>query len=117
MGSAFVDELRAAPIPAEWKRKGAVPGQPGTTYADIRNHYEQQIGAFSEPLKERAKAAFKTCLASSVKFQYFDAHARSCAAWLTKHDEREYPPIDELLPPLAGAASSLLPAPLLDPRP
>mgnify|MGYP000278808395 CR=1 FL=1 len=114
---SFVEELRGSRLPAAWKASDPVPGLPGTTYGDLRELYRQSIGEISEPLKQRAKAAFRTCLAYSVKYQYADEHTRSCEAWLTRNYRSEFPPIEELQPPFAGAVWSLVPAPLPDPRP
>src|SRR5262249_12819860 len=58
----FVAEFRAAPIPNEWKGHGPVPGAGDLTYDELRGTYYASLDEASEPLKQKAKAAYKTCL-------------------------------------------------------
>ncbi|HVY48519.1 MAG TPA: hypothetical protein VHB21_21670 [Minicystis sp.] len=95
MWGKFVAEFRAAPIPREWKGHGPVPGAGDLTYDEIRGTYYQALDEASEPQKQAAKAAFKTCLDLSVKFQYFDEYSRKCEEWLSKNYGAEYHLIDE----------------------
>jgi hypothetical protein len=95
MWSKFVAEFRAAPIPAEWKQKGPVPGIPDLTWEDIRFTYYSELDNASEPQKQQAKGAYKTCLSYSVKYQYFDEYSRTCEVWLSKNYPAEFHLIDE----------------------
>jgi tetratricopeptide (TPR) repeat protein len=86
MWGQFVDDFRAAPIPKAWK-----------TDAELRGVYYDALDAKSEPIKvQRAKPALVTCLAYSVKFQYFDEYSRACEVWLAKNYKAEYHVVDEI---------------------
>ncbi len=88
MWGSFVDEFRAAPIPEAWKKD-----------AEMRGVYYDALDGASEPIKSRqAKPALVTCLAYSVKFEYFDEFSRSCEVWLAKNYKAEYHVVDELRP-------------------
>jgi hypothetical protein len=95
MWGKFVAEFRAAPIPREWKGHGNVPGAGDLTYDELRGTYYQSLDEASEPQKQAAKAAYKTCLDLSVKYQYFDDYSRACEVWLSKNYGAEYHLIDE----------------------
>ncbi len=95
MWGKFVAEFRAAPIPREWKGHGPVPGAGDLTYDELRGTYYQSLDEASEPKKQAAKAAYKTCLDLSVKYQYFDEYSRKCEEWLSKNYGAEYHLIDE----------------------
>lgn len=95
MWSKFVAEFRAAPIPKEWKQNGPIPGIPDLTWEDIRFTYYSNLDEASEPQKQQAKAAYKTCLNYSVKYQYFDEYSRACEVWLSKNYPAEFHLIDE----------------------
>jgi TolA-binding protein len=95
MWGKFVAEFRAAPTPAEWKQKGPSP-HGDLTWEEIRAAYLESIDLASEPLKQRAKAAFQSCLAYAVKYQYSDEHSRKCEEWLSKNYASEFHLIDEL---------------------
>jgi len=90
----FVLEFRAAPIPKEWKGNGMVPGT-DLSYAELRGEYFAKLDEASEPQKQMAKSAFKTCLDYSIKFQYFDEFSRACEVWLSKNYGAEYHLVDE----------------------
>ena len=86
MWGGFVDDFRAAPIPTAWKKD-----------AEMRGIYYDALDGKSEPVKAgKAKPALVTCLAYSVKFQYFDQFSRSCEVWLAKNYKAEYHVVDEL---------------------
>jgi tetratricopeptide (TPR) repeat protein len=87
----FVAEFRAAPIPAEWKGHGPVPGT-SITYNELRSMYYAALDEASEPQKQRAKAAFKTCLAISTKYAYADEFSNACHMWLTANYPNEFAP-------------------------
>jgi TolA-binding protein/lipopolysaccharide biosynthesis regulator YciM len=88
MWGSFVDEFRAAPIPKEWQKD-----------AELRGVYYDALDGASEPIKSgRAKPALVTCLAYSVKFEYFDEFSRSCELWLAKNYKAEFHVVDELRP-------------------
>ncbi|MGO9714615.1 MAG: tetratricopeptide repeat protein [Polyangiaceae bacterium] len=88
MWGNFVDEFRAAPIPADWKKD-----------PELRGVYYDALDGASEPIKSgRAKPALVTCLAYSVKFEYFDEFSRSCEVWLAKNYKAEFHVVDELRP-------------------
>jgi len=88
MWGGFVDEFRAAPIPEAWKKD-----------AELRGVYYDALDGASEPIKSgRAKPALVTCLAYSVKFEYFDDFSRSCEVWLAKNYKAEFHVVDELRP-------------------
>jgi tetratricopeptide (TPR) repeat protein len=114
MWSKFVAEFRAAPIPAEWKQKGPVPGIPDLTWEDIRFAYYSELDNASEPQKQQAKGAYKTCLSYSVKYQYFDEYSRTCEVWLSKNYPAEFHLIDEFrgAPSRVNSGLSERPAPL-----
>jgi hypothetical protein len=85
MWGRFVAELRATPIPAEWKKSGPVPSAPGMTYDELRAAYYEQIDIASEPQRAVARAAFEKCRSLSVKYRYEDQLSRGCDTWLAKH--------------------------------
>ena len=88
MWGSFVDEFRAAPIPEAWKKD-----------AELRGVYYDALDGASQPIKDgRAKPALVTCLAYSVKFEYFDDFSRSCEVWLAKNYKAEFHVVDELRP-------------------
>jgi hypothetical protein len=95
MWGKFVAEFRAAPIPNEWKGHGTVPGTGDLTYDELRGSYYAALDEASEPQKQRAKGAYKTCLDYSVKYQYFDEYSRECEKWLSKNYGAEYHLVDE----------------------
>ncbi len=111
----FAAELRAAPVPKEWRGRGTGPG--GVSYDEIRRAYYAGLDDAAEPLKQRAKAAFKTCVNTSAKFQFADEHSESCARWLTRHYRAEHPAFDELAPRWGALGPATPPSdPLPDPR-
>jgi tetratricopeptide (TPR) repeat protein len=95
MWGKFVAEFRAAPIPSEWKKNGPHPLIPDLTWEEVRGNYYASLDEASEPQKQAAKAAFKTCLDLSVKYQFFDEYSRKCEEWLSKNYASEYHLIDE----------------------
>lgn len=101
MWGKFVAEFRAAPIPEEWRRKGSPPGST-VSYAEIRQNYYRTLDEASQPQRQRAKAAYRSCVDYSVKYQYTDAYSRGCANWLSKSYRAEFPPVDEFIPALRG---------------
>ncbi|HEY2406370.1 MAG TPA: tetratricopeptide repeat protein [Polyangiaceae bacterium] len=84
MWGKFVKEFRAAPIPESFKKD-----------VEIRLAYFNALDEASEPQKQQAKGAFKTCLDYSVKYQYFDEFSRACEEWLAQNYKNEYHLIDE----------------------
>lgn len=80
----FVEEFRAAPIPANMKKD-----------VMLRTAYYAALDEASEPQKQRAKGAFSVCLDYSVKFQYFDEFSRSCEKWLAENYKSEFHLVDE----------------------
>jgi tetratricopeptide (TPR) repeat protein len=105
MWGGFVDDFRAAPIPDAWKKD-----------AELRGIYYDALDGKSEPIKaQRAKPALVTCLAYSVKFQYFDEFSRSCEVWLAKNYKAEYHVVDELrgAPTLSNSGLEDRPPPLV----
>jgi hypothetical protein len=80
----FVQEFRAAPIPANMKKDTM-----------LRTAYYASLDEASEPVKQRAKGAFAKCLDYSVKFQYFDEFSRSCEKWLAENYKSEFHLVDE----------------------
>jgi hypothetical protein len=88
MWGSFVDEFRAAPIPEAWKKD-----------AELRGVYYDALDGASQPIKDhQAKPALVTCLAYSVKFEYYDDFSRSCEVWLAKNYKAEFHVVDELRP-------------------
>jgi TolA-binding protein len=105
MWGNFVDEFRAAPIPDAWKKD-----------PEIRGIYYDALDGKSQPFKDgKAKPALVTCLAYSVKFQYFDEFSRSCELWLAKNYKAEYHVVDEIrgAPTLSNSGLDDKPPPLL----
>ncbi|MBK8257016.1 MAG: tetratricopeptide repeat protein [Polyangiaceae bacterium] len=92
----FVAEFRAAPIPKEWKQNGPHPTIPNLTWEEIRFAYYEALDRASEPHKLQAKAAYETCLKTSVNYQHFDEYSRACEVWLSKNYGHEYHLVDEL---------------------
>lgn len=84
MWGQFVREFRAAPIPDGIKRD-----------YELRTAYYGALDDASEPQKQQAKGAYKTCLDYSVKYQYFDEFSRACEAWLAENYKTEYHLVDE----------------------
>jgi tetratricopeptide (TPR) repeat protein len=100
MWGDFADELRRAPAPAARAKDRALY----KAYSDAVDGMREML------LSSSAKPAMKKCLDLSIKYQYADASSRTCAAWLTAHYEREFPPLDELIPAFRdppGPASAL----------
>jgi len=112
MYSKFVAEFRAAPVPKEWKGPGMVPGT-DVSYAELLTTYYNSLDEASEPIKQQAKAAYKTCLGLSVKHQYFDEYSRTCEEWLSKNYPAEYHLIDEFRGSPNRVGSGLSDRPLL----
>jgi hypothetical protein len=81
---------------------------------ELRGIYYQNLDAASEPIKQRAKGAFETCLRLSVKHQYFDEYSRTCEEWLAKNYKGEYHLVDEFRgsPNLVGSGLNDRPYPL-----
>jgi tetratricopeptide (TPR) repeat protein len=112
----FVAEFRAAPIPREWKGHGVLPGT-SVTADEIRRAYYEALDGASEPMKQQAKAAMKTCADYSVKFEYWDEHAQQCAHWLLRNYRTEYHEVDDVRPrPRLLGPATPPPDPLPDPR-
>jgi tetratricopeptide (TPR) repeat protein len=84
MWGQFVNEFRAAPIPAAMKKD-----------IMLSQTYYASLDEASEPVKLRAKGAFSTCLDYSVKFQYFDDYSRVCEKWLAENYKSEFHLVDE----------------------
>jgi hypothetical protein len=84
MWGKFVAEFRASPIPREWKGHGTVPGS-SITYDELRGEYYAKLDEASAPQQERAKGAFKTCVAWSAKYRYVDDFSQQCEVWLSKN--------------------------------
>ena len=103
MWAGFVTDFRSAPIPAWMKADD-----------ELRGVYYQSLDAASEPVKQRAKAAFMTCLGLSVKHQYFDQYSRTCEEWLAENYKAEFHKVDEFRgsPDLVGSGLNDKPYPL-----
>jgi len=101
MWGKFVAEYRAAPIPKAWKEH---------THDVLRGAYYATLDEASEPLKQHAKAAFKTCVDYSVKYQYADEYSRTCHHWLSRNYTSEFPRIDEFVPRPAWLGPATPPA-------
>lgn len=84
MWGQFVKEFRAAPIPDSIKKD-----------TELRQTYYASLDEASEPQKQMARGAFKTCLDYSVQYQYFDEFSRSCEEWLAQNYKSEFHLIDE----------------------
>lgn len=101
MWAKFVAEFRTTPVPREWKGNGTVPGTT-ITYKELRQTYYQTIDDAAEPMKQRAKAAFKVCVNYSVKYQYADEHTERCHQWLSRNFRTEFPLVDDIAPRWGG---------------
>ncbi|MEP7125114.1 MAG: hypothetical protein ABJE95_29560 [Byssovorax sp.] len=88
-------ELLTLPFPKSWKAQGASPW--GAPWEEIRAAFRGRLDEVSEPMEARAKAAFKACVNTSVRYQYFDEHASACSAWLSSHYPAEFPRLDEII--------------------
>jgi tetratricopeptide (TPR) repeat protein len=84
MWGGFVKEFRAAPIPDTIRKD-----------VELRQTYYASLDEASEPQKQMARGAFKTCLDYSVTYQYFDEFTRSCEEWLAQNYKSEFHLIDE----------------------
>jgi len=84
MWGTFVKEFRAAPIPDNIRKD-----------TELRQVYYASLDDASEPQKQTARGAFKTCLDYSVTYQYFDEFSRSCEEWLAQNYKSEFHLIDE----------------------
>ncbi len=84
MWGTFVKEFRAAPIPTFMRQD-----------YELRTAYYGALDDASEPQKQMAKSAFRTCLDYSVKFQYFDEFSRTCEVWLADQYKSEFHLVDE----------------------
>ena len=111
MWGKFVAEFRAAPIPREWMGNRPAAGPSDMSNGALRSFYYQQVDAASEPLKQRARGAFATCVDHARKFQFFDEHVRSCEVWLAKNYGAEFSLVAELRPALGGYGWSLRASP------
>ena len=98
MWAGLVDDVMKAPYPKDWDKDGAIPGiTPPMQWHALRDHYLATLAQVMEAgPKARAKQAYQSCLAYSVKFQYFDKHASACRSWLVKNAPAELEPVDEL---------------------
>jgi hypothetical protein len=83
MWGKFTAELRAAPIPDEWRKDGTAPGTT-LTYREIRAAYYEAMDEVAKPLKDRARASFESCQALSSKLGYKDDFSKHCETWLAK---------------------------------
>jgi tetratricopeptide (TPR) repeat protein len=84
MWGTFVKEFRAAPIPDSIRKD-----------PELRTAYYYALDSASEPQKQVAKSAYKTCLDYSVRYQYFDEYSRACEVWLAGNYKSEYHLVDE----------------------
>jgi len=84
MWGQFVEEFRAAPIPAAMKKDIL-----------LSQAYYASLDERSEPWKLVGKSAFGECLNYSVKYQYFDEYSRSCEKWLAENYKSEFHLVDE----------------------
>jgi tetratricopeptide (TPR) repeat protein len=84
MWGQFVQEFRAAPIPAAMKKDIL-----------LSQAYYASLDEASEPVKLQAKGAFGNCLELSVQWQYFDEYSRSCEKWLAENYKSEFHLVDE----------------------
>jgi tetratricopeptide (TPR) repeat protein len=84
MWGQFVQEFRAAPIPAAMKKD-----------IMLSQTYYASLDEASEPVKNYAKGAFSNCLGFSVQFQYFDDYSRTCEKWLAENYKSEFHLVDE----------------------
>jgi hypothetical protein len=84
MWGQFVQEFRAAPIPAAMKKDIL-----------LSQAYYASLDEASEPVKLQAKGAFGNCLELSVQYQYFDEYSRACEKWLAENYKSEFHLVDE----------------------
>jgi hypothetical protein len=87
-------QLSSMPTPKGRSAAGLSPS--GRTPQEIRADFRDSLAQVSEPERLRAKAAYRACVAASVRYQYVDEHARACGEWLSRHFQAEYPRIDEI---------------------
>ncbi|MEY2933693.1 MAG: hypothetical protein RL033_4442 [Pseudomonadota bacterium] len=84
MWGQFVDEFRAAPIPAAMKKD-----------IMLSQTYYASLDESSEPWKLIGKSAYNECLKYSVQYQYFDEYSRACEKWLAENYKSEFHLVDE----------------------
>lgn len=74
MWDAFAADFRRAPMPA-WM----------STDAELRAEYEKSLVGASQPMVERARAAFRACRDTAQRYHIDSEDARTCSAWITAH--------------------------------
>ena len=87
MWAKFTTEFQAAPMPAEWKQTGLVPGGGGMTWEDIRREYHAALAAALASTVQTARAAYRQCSAMSIKYAYKDALSQECDDWLARNPD------------------------------
>lgn len=87
MWAKFTTEFQGAPMPAEWKQTGPVPGGGGMTWEDIRREYQAALTAALASTVQTARAAYKQCSVMSVKYAYKDALSQECDDWLARNPD------------------------------
>jgi tetratricopeptide (TPR) repeat protein len=95
MHGKLAAQLLTAPLPKSWKSRGPSPW--GPTWEAVRADFRGALEQASDPLLARAKAAYRSCVDLSVKYQYIDDRARSCGAWLSRRYPSEFPRLDEII--------------------
>lgn len=79
MRGRLIAELRAAPIPEDWRRSRSV-GPIG----ELREFYYASLDGAAAPLRAPTTAAYQTCKDQSERLGVNDDHARACRTWLEK---------------------------------
>ncbi len=95
MRGKLAAEIRATPAPKGWKAQGTSPW--GKDWAEVRAGWMEALDQACAPDEARAMAAHQRCVALSAKLQVGADEARVCAAWLSRHEPRRYPRLDEII--------------------
>lgn len=88
-------QLRSMPFPKAWKQTGPSPW--GQTWEEIRAGFRGGLVQAGDPLVARARAANRSCVDLSAKYQWFDEGSLACASWLSSHFPAEFPRFDEII--------------------
>lgn len=79
MWSAFVNEFRTGPpIPTEWTKKGKVPGSDDLTYEEVLKEFKAKLDEASEPQRQLAVSAYKSCRDIAKKYGLPGGEGKRC---------------------------------------
>lgn len=100
----FGYDLRAPPLPKDFRPNTVDPG-----YEELRALYRIGFEERAEPLFQRARAIFESCVAYTTLLRHADASSERCVRWLARNDRGGHWELDELRPRWGQLGPSLLP--------